>query len=219
MSAAPRWSPDHLLVDAILAGSTRTMADLVKGDREWAVAGLHRAGLSVTEMEDRLKCSRRAVMSLMVEPMTLLSALHMDEIDHFTEELRLVRSELTVALGAAAEANAELARVREQRDRMIDAAMVGERVRMCAKGRHVLDRYNVYTNPNTGKSQCIACRREGMAEARALARQNRGNRVPPPANPGLAPPAAALGAPADGLAGGAPTAGPGGDARPPTPAS
>lgn len=178
MPAALRWSPDFLLVDAILAGSSRTMADLSKGDREWAVAGLHRAGLSVTDIEDRLKCSRRAVMTLMVDPMTLLSALHMDETDHFTEELRLVRSELATALAAAAEANAELGRVREQRDRLIDAAMVGEVVKMCAKGRHILDRYNVYTNPTTGKSQCIACRREGMAESRAAKRQDCGNAVP-----------------------------------------
>lgn len=194
----PKWTPDPLLVDAVLAGSPTTMADLAKGDREWVVAGCKRAGLTAEETRDRLSCSLRLVRALLADPMADLAALHMDEVEHFTEELRLVHGELARLMAVARAAELEATRVREQRDRLIDAAMVGETVSFCRKRGHVLDRYNVYENPTTGKRQCIACRREDMAELRAS--RKCGDVVP--TTSAFAP--AASGALAGGLAGGAP---------------
>ena len=48
----------------------------------------------VAETADLLDCSLRLVRTVRADPMTMVCLLYMNEADHFTEELRLVRSEL-----------------------------------------------------------------------------------------------------------------------------
>lgn len=166
-----RWHPDHHLVDAILAGSSTTVADLSGPDRSWVVAGLTRAGLTAEDIADRLKpCSLRLVRSIRAEPMTLVCHMYQDEASHFADELRMVSVELTRALADLRAERDEAARVREQRDRMIDSMAIGEPVRLCRRGAHVMDRWNTYVHAKTGKKQCRACRREREQERRDAAK-------------------------------------------------
>lgn len=160
---AHRWHPDEQLVAALLAGTSRTMADLDLPDRCWAVAGLTLAGLTADEIKDRMGCSLRSVRAVRAEPMTQVCLMAQTEAEHFTEELRLARAELARSATAERAAVAENARLRDQLDRMIAAAS-GEPPR-CSRG-HLFDKGNTYRHPRTGARQCRRCHAERQQEYR-----------------------------------------------------
>lgn len=174
------WRPDPQLVPAVLARSRPIRTLTSKADKCWVVAGLHVQGLTAEEILDRLKCSLRLVRTLLADPMTKVFILYHAEVATFREELSLTSHELRTTAQAAREAQAEHARVREQRDRLIDMAMTGEPVRLCKHG-HVMDRYNTYVCPTTGKRSCRTCRRE----AKAASRRNLVSTVSPAPNGGI----------------------------------
>ena len=163
MTASPvteteRWQPDIQLVPALLSGSRVTMRDLDAPDRCWAVAGLTRAGLTADEMADRLCCSLRLVRTVRADPMTELCLLAQAEADHFSGELRLIRSELSGKRRDLDAAVAENDRLRTQIARMVASAGG-----TCANG-HVLTRYNTYTH--RGRAYCRECHRQRQASYR-----------------------------------------------------
>lgn len=164
---AKDWSPDHLLVPAVLAQSRPIATITAKQDRCWLVGGLQAEGLTADDIADRLKCSLRLVRTLLAEDMTTVCRLYLTEADHFAEELRLTRHELTVRQRELADERAEAARVRDQRDRMIDMAITGEPIKVCARAGHLMDKYNTYVHPSTGKRSCRACRLEAVRRCRA----------------------------------------------------
>ncbi|AUX82295.1 DNA binding protein [Mycobacterium phage Blocker23] len=164
---AKTWEPDHGLVPAVLAAGTRPIASVpARQDRCWLVAGLKVAGLTADDIADRLRCSLRLVRTLLAEDMTKVCLAYFAEADHFADELRLVRHELTVRTVQLDRERAEHGRVREQRDRLIDMAITGEPVRLC-RHQHLLDKYNTYVHPRTGKVSCRTCRAEAVERYRS----------------------------------------------------
>ena len=107
------------------ADRPQAMADLDLPDRCWAVAGLTRAGITAPDIADRLGCSLRLVRSVRAEPMTQLCIRYMAEADHFTDELRLARSEQHRLTDDLNRVTAEHARVKCQLANLLDAHMVG----------------------------------------------------------------------------------------------
>lgn len=164
---AEDWSPDHGLVPAVLAASRPISTITAKQDRCWLVAGLKESGLTADDIADRLKCSLRLVRTLLAEDMATVCRAYHAEAETFGEELRLTRHELAVRTRELVDVQAEADRVREQRDRMIDMAMTGEKVQVCARAGHLLDRYTVYVHPATGKRSCRKCRAEAVLRCRS----------------------------------------------------
>lgn len=162
------WQPDHQLIAAVLAGPRALRTIKTKPDRCWCVAGLCAEGMTADAIADRLRTSVRTIRTIMSEPMTKVFRLFFAEAEAFAEELHLVQHELQVRTVALAEVTAEEERVRYQRDRMIDAAMCGEPVRVCKRAGHVMDRYNTYEHPLTGKKSCRLCRYNAQRRARGL---------------------------------------------------
>lgn len=161
------WQPDPHLIPAVLAAGNRAIASIKsKQDRCWLVAGLKVEGLTAEDMRDRLKCSLRLIRSLLAEDMTTVCLLYHAESMAFREELRLSRHELTVRTRELSDTVAEAIRVREQRDRMIDMAMTGDPIRVCRRAGHVMDKYNTYTDPGTGKTSCRQCRHDAVKRSR-----------------------------------------------------
>lgn len=163
---AEHWEPDVQLVPAVLAASRPISTLTAKQDRCWLVAGLKVYGLTAEDMADRLKCSLRLVRTLMAEPMTLVCRMYLAEADAFAEELHLVRHELAVRTRHLDLERAEHGRVREQRDRMLDALVTGEPISVCRRGGHLMDKYNTYTHPKTGKRSCRKCRYDALRRHR-----------------------------------------------------
>jgi len=163
-----QWQPDMQLVAAVLAQPRpiRTLAS--KFDKAWVVAALREDGYSADDIADRLRCSLRAVRTLLADPATKAFRLFFREANTFAEELRLTQHELHVRTVDLAEASVMATEMKAQRDRMIDAAMVGEPVRVCRRAGHVMDRYNTYTDPSTGKTSCRLCRYNATRRARGL---------------------------------------------------
>lgn len=160
------WRPDEYLIPAIMAGNAISMADLKAPDRCWAVAGLRRAGLSIEDMRDRLKCSLRTVKTVIADPMTDACALLQAESEHFTRELAMATAEIRRLDMEAGEAEAERDRYRLQLGRLLDVAMTEGQIRTfpCGCPR---TRYNTYIAPKTGKAGCRAHRTLAVQRYRA----------------------------------------------------
>lgn len=163
------WVPDLQLVPALLA-QPRPMRTLVsKFDRFWAVAGLKEDGYTAEDIADRLRpCSLRQVRTILSNPVTKVFRMYFNEANTFGEELRLAQHELRTQRQSLDDITAEEGRVRAQRDRMIDAAICGEPVRVCRRAGHLMDRYNTYRDPRTGKTSCRLCRYNATRRARGL---------------------------------------------------
>jgi hypothetical protein len=138
-----RWEPDDQLVAAILAGSPRTMADLSGPDRCWLVAGLTLARLTAEDIADRMRCSLRLVRTIRAEDMTQVCLRMQQETEHFTDELRLARSEHRAALAALESMTVERDRLRDRLDRLLDAHIVG--APPCPRCGTPVAGYNAYT--------------------------------------------------------------------------
>lgn len=163
---AEGWSPDLMLVPAVLAAGNRPIATITNTqDRCWLIAGLRAEGLTAEDIRDRLHCSLRLVRSLIALDMTTVCRMYHTEAKAFAEELRLTQHELGVRTQELANVAAEAGRVREQRDRMIDAAMTGGQIKLCHRN-HVMDKYNTYTRPD-GREECRTCRNEAVQRHRA----------------------------------------------------
>lgn len=166
-----RWSPDELLIPAVLCGGTRRMSDLSAADRAWLVAGLTRAGVTAESIADRMSCSLRLVRTIKADPMTALATMMQAESDNFANEMRLLRSEHSRALAAADAAQAELESARRQIARLTTAA-AARRATHCTAG-HALTLYNTYV-ASTGKRYCRECHRLRQARYRSQRRQTLG---------------------------------------------
>lgn len=168
------WRPDPELVRTVLAGgSSRTMASFDLGDRCQIVAGMVQAGLTGEDIRDRMKCSVRSVRSLAAHPLTQLCKLYTNETRNFRQELDLRDSELAGLRAALTSAESERDRYQRQLHNVIDADVVGEKVRFCPKD-HAMVPWNTYTNPKTGKRSCRQCHADRQRELRAQQRANRG---------------------------------------------
>ncbi|ACF34036.1 HNH endonuclease [Mycobacterium phage Neos5] len=162
-----RWEPDEHLVSAVLAaGSGRRMSEFKAHDRAWLVSGLVLHGLTAEDIADRLHCSVRLVRSIIAEPITQLCRLYRIQARAFDGEIALARSEHANMARALVEMTEERDRIKEQFDRILDARMIGEEIRLCSKG-HLMDRWNTYVHEKSGKRYCRTCRREYQADFRA----------------------------------------------------
>jgi hypothetical protein len=163
-----RWEPDEQLVAAVLAGSNRTMADLSAPDRCWLVAGLTLARLTAEDIADRMSCSLRLVRTIRAEDMTQVCLRMQEETEHFTDELRLARSEHKAALASVAAITGERDRLRLRLDRLLDAHAVG--AVPCPKCGTPVAGYNAYTWRQ--RKFCRECHRRRQASYRAKARSD-----------------------------------------------
>jgi hypothetical protein len=130
------------------------MAQLGAPDRSWLVAGLTLAGLTADDIADRLACSLRLVRTIRAHPMTAVCQQVQNEARAFTDELRLVRTELTAARLALARAVTERDRARAQVARTLAAAPD-----TCRSGAHLMTPYNTYLRAD-GRRMCRACHRD-----------------------------------------------------------
>ena len=108
---AGRWEPDHQLLPALLAGSTNVLyAQMTRGDRAWAIAGLRRQGITAEAIAEKLVCSLRQVRAVAAEPSAILARFYMDETEAFDNTLRMYQ-------GDTARLERELAEAKAERDR------------------------------------------------------------------------------------------------------
>lgn len=159
------WQPDEQLIAAILAAPRHHSELASKTDKCWVVAGLTADGWTAEDIRDRLKCSLRLVRTLIADPRTKVFLLYLARMEASTQELALVQHELRTTSITLAQCRAERDRVKRQRDNLIDAAMTGEPIRLCKHG-HLLDKYNTYEHPATGKKSCRTCRRKAKQDSR-----------------------------------------------------
>lgn len=139
------------------------MADLSTPDRCWLVAGLTLARLTAEDIADRMRCSLRLVRTIRAEDMTQVCLRMQEETAHFTDELRLARSEHRAALAAQEAAIGERDRLRLQIDRMLDAHAIGEPP--CPRCGTPIIGYNAYTWRE--RKFCRECHRRRQAAYRA----------------------------------------------------
>ena len=151
---------------AVLAGSSRTMADLSAPDRCWLVAGLTLARLTAEDIADRMRCSLRLVRTIRAEDMTQVCLRMQEESEHFASELRLARSEHRAALATVAAVTGERDRLRGQLDRMLDAHTLG--APPCPKCGTPVAGYNAYQWRE--RKFCRECHRRRQASYRAKSR-------------------------------------------------
>lgn len=146
------------------------MSAFSMADRCWIVAGLTIHGLTANEIAHKMWCCVRQVKAIRAEDLYQVCLLMQREARHFTDEVRLVRSELSVAARTLSEVEAERDRLREQRDRLLTARMSG--APLCGKGLHPMTPYNTYTEPGTGAKRCRECKRQRVADCRARRRNS-----------------------------------------------
>lgn len=161
------WRPDEQLIAAILAAPRNHSELASKTDKCWVVAGLTADGMTAEDIRERLRCSLRLVRTLQADPRTKVFMLYLAKVDAARQEAALISHELRTTSISLAQCRAELDRVKRQRDNLIDAAMTGEAVKLCRRGQHVMDKYNTYEHPATGKRSCRTCRREAKARSRS----------------------------------------------------
>ena len=160
------WQPDHQLIAAVLAQTRHHSAITCKTDKCWLIAGLTESErMKAEDIADRLKCSLRMVRTLLAEPRTKAFRMYFREASTFREELSLSQHELRVRTSELAGAQRDIARLKRQRDELIDAAKIGEPIKMCKHG-HLMTKYNTYEHPATGKKSCRTCRRKAKADSR-----------------------------------------------------
>lgn len=160
------WRPDAQLVAAVLAKPRHHSELASKTDKCWVVAGLTADGMVAEDIADRLKCSLRLIRTLIADPRTKVFRMYLAAMEASVQELALVQHELRTTTIALDQRTAELARMTAQRNRLIDMAAVGEPIKLCRRGQHIMDRYNTYEHPATGKRSCRTCRREAKARSR-----------------------------------------------------
>lgn len=164
---ADRWAPDEQLVEAVLAGGKHYLTKLPIEDQCWLVAGLMHRGYTAEEVADRLHCCTRKVWKVRAAPMTVVSMALLAEADHFTQELRLARSEAAGARSSLASALRERDQLRAQ---LVKATTPGMRYPMCSKGKHEMHPGNAYRyRDGRGRErvQCRGCHADRQAEYRA----------------------------------------------------
>lgn len=166
-----RWAPDEQLVPAVLAGSAHLMAALSAPDRAWLVAGLTVAGWPAERIAASCGCSLRLVRTIRADPLTLVCERLAAESEHFADELRLVRSEMS----RLAADHVTLLADRDRMTRMIARYTGAADGRpLCSKGRHPMTSYNTYerTDPVTGRTRswCRECGRARQAAYRSRLR-------------------------------------------------
>lgn len=157
-----QWLPDAQLLPALLAGSTSvTYAQMTRGDRAWAIAGLRRAGITAEAIAEQLLCSLRQVRAVAAEPAAIMARFYMDEADAFEDTLRMYQGDVARIDRERAEAQAAADRYRDQLRTMIDE--VGSSFPKCG---HPKTWGNTYKAPKTGKLSCRMCHADAQAEYR-----------------------------------------------------
>lgn len=166
-----QWKPDDQLLPALLAGSTSvTYAQMTRGDRAWAIAGLRRAGITAEAIAEQLLCSLRQVRAVAAEPAAVLARFFMDESDAFEDTLRMYQGDVSRLDRERAEAEAARDRYLGQLRNMLDSAMTGELGPTFPKCGHPKTWGNTYKAPKTGKESCRMCHAEAQAEYRTRQR-------------------------------------------------
>lgn len=124
MTAPRRWEPDPNLVGCVLsaARSPIPMSHMSAEDRAWLVSGLTLAGVNANEIASMTRCSRRLVMQVRADPCTRVATAARAEAFEMERELRAERSRHGATRARLAEAEAEVRRLRSQRDRLVDSA-------------------------------------------------------------------------------------------------
>jgi len=164
---AEGWTPDELLVPALLAGSPTTMADLSPHDRAWAVAALKLEGLTAEAIKDRLGCSLRLVRAELASPGAVMARLYLIEREAFADTLRMTQADVARLDRERAQAERAAERYKAQLDRLLDRLQLDGTVPTFPKCGHPKTRYNTYRAPKTGKQGCRRCRTDAQTRYRA----------------------------------------------------
>lgn len=160
-----QWLPDAQLLPALLAGSTSvTYAQMTRGDRAWAIAGLRRAGVTAEAIAEQLLCSLRQVRAVAAEPAAIMARFYMDEADTFEDTLRMYQGDVARLDRERAEAEATAARYQAQLRNMLDSALIGDLGATFPKCGHPKTWGNTYKAPKTGKLSCRMCHADAQAE-------------------------------------------------------
>ena len=166
-----RWSPDDLLIPAVLAGSRTTMADLSGADRAWVVVGLYYdEGLTAEAIAERLDCSVRLVRAIAAEATGQVMRTYRDTIDAADMTHRMVQAEVARLSRELAEAQQAAVRYAAQRDRLLTQVMAKGPVFGCGCPK---TKYNTYTHPRTGKESCREHHRLAQAAYRERVKASR----------------------------------------------
>ncbi|AXN53351.1 HNH endonuclease [Mycobacterium phage Thonko] len=154
----PRWSPDELLVPAILAGSPTVMSDLSLADRAWAVLQLKDLGYTAEFTAERLDCSVRLVRSIIADDLGQVMRRYIDQSETNTRESVMTAAEVKRLAAELAAAEAARDRYHGQLTRLLDDRREGRDpvFRKCGCPK---TRYNTYIHPKTGKASCRYHRR------------------------------------------------------------
>ena len=167
-----RWVPDDQLVPAILAGQHIRTADLTDADRAWAVAGLQLAGLTVEEVADLLKCSKRLIITVRTTPLFAVCLYAQTETANWCNELSLASSGFKHVATERDSLAVELERTRGKLARLLDGHIVGTPT--CSRCGTPWDRGNTYFHG--GKRRCRNCNR---AKAKAYRERCKQQEVEP----------------------------------------
>ncbi|QPX62189.1 HNH endonuclease [Mycobacterium phage Indlovu] len=167
-----RWSPDDLLIPAVLAGSRTTMADLSGADRAWVVVGLYYdEGLTAEAIADRLDCSVRLVRAIAADATGQVMRAYRELVENGDMTHRMVQSEVARLARELTEAQQAAVRYAAQRDRLLAQVMAGGPT--FPKCGHAKTKYNTYRHPSTGKESCRTCHAEAQAAYRARVKASR----------------------------------------------
>lgn len=165
-SEAERWTPDELLVPALLAGSPTTMDDLNVYDRAWVVAVLKLEGLTAEQMKERLDCSLRLVRTVAADAGAVMARLYLVERETFADTLRLYQADVRRLEAERIQATSSAQRYKAQLDRLLDRLQTTGEVPTFPKCGHPRTRYNTYKAPKTGKENCRMCHALAQADYR-----------------------------------------------------
>lgn len=113
------WRPDDALVHTV---RTRCLpiSTLSGPDRSWVVASLTVQGWTVRDIAERLQCSLRLIQMVKAEPMTRVSVYALELSAELTALGSLRQLETLAHLQRLAALEADVERLRRQRDALIN---------------------------------------------------------------------------------------------------
>lgn len=117
LHATTRWEPDLHLVDAAMNGRVRG-ADLPDETRAWLVATLTARGDTTDTIAAWLRCSRRTVQTVRLEPVAVLTTRLIAA--EKAAEKALARTKATATVPGLTDLVRERDRLRDQRGQLID---------------------------------------------------------------------------------------------------
>lgn len=116
----PRWQPDENLVPSILTARTHQWATLTPTERAYTIAHLDHTGRTTEQIADLLHCHPDTITHARRDPAHHLAAWAVHAEHHAREAARKAANTIRAHNHAQNQANAEIHRLRTQRNHLID---------------------------------------------------------------------------------------------------